>query len=395
MSLRVRLSVMMFFQFFVWGTWLITLGTYMLQNLKFSGPQVGMVYATNAIAATITPPLMGIVADKLMASNRLLVILHFLGGLCLLLAFSSTTFWWFYGSMLAYNLCYVPTFSLSNSLCFHHLDRPSQEFPAIRVWGTIAWVVTSVLLSWLALEDQATPLLIGGVVSIIYAVFNLGLPHTPPNPGFSLASLKGDDVQALLRDRSLIVLVISLTLICLPTAFYYSFLNPFLNEVGVVGAAAKMSIGQVVEVFVVLAMPWFFKKLRLRTIIFWGLAVWGLRYFVFAGARPGTPSVWLLYLAIAIQGIAFAWVTLAAQLYIDSRVPTFLRATAQGIIAFSSLGLGAFLGSWLAGEVVGRYTLATGHHAWDIIFLFPAVIGCIVAIGFGLFFPKYGSYKQK
>lgn len=386
--LSLRLSVLMFLQFFVWGTWLITLGTYLLQTLEFSGRQVGMIYATNAIAATISPPLIGLLADKHFSSNQLMVVLHFLGGCCLLLAWQTEAFGWFYACMLGYNLCYVPTFSLATSLCFHHLPEPTKQFPPIRVWGTIAWVVTSVMLSWLAIEDQATPLLIGGVASILFSIYNLSLPETPPQPGLSWAGLKGDDVQKLLRDRSLIVLILCTTLICIPAGFYYSFINPFLNEVGLPDAAARMSIGQIVEIAVVLLMPWFFGRLSFRTIIFWGLMVWGLRYFAFAFGRPGGWSESLLYLAIAVQGFAFAWVNLAAQLYVNSKVPAFLRATAQGVVTFASFGLGNFLGATLAGDVVSRFSLADGGHDWSSIFIFPAIIGCVVAVVFWRFFPK-------
>ncbi|MEL6355426.1 MAG: MFS transporter [Bacteroidota bacterium] len=386
--LQLRLSVMMFFQFFTWGTWLITLGTYLLQTLHFSGREVGMIYATNAIAATISPPLMGLLADRLFSANRLMVVLHFLGGLCLLGAYQSTTFIWVYLFMLGFNLCYVPTFSLSTSLSFHHLPEPNKEFPRIRVWGTIAWIATSLMLSWLAIEAKATPLLIGGVASILFAGYNLSLPHTPPSPGFNWTNLRGEDVQRLLRDRKLIIVIVSISLICLPGSFYYSFLNPFLNEVGMKNAAAKMSIGQVFEIFVVLAMPWFFAKLRFRTIFFWGFAVWGLRYLAFAVGRPGTWTEIFLYLGIAVQGFAFAWTNLAAQLYVNSQVPDFLRSTAQGVVTFASLGLGFFIGSNLAGEVVRFYTISEGVHDWQSIFIIPATIGCLVAMGFWWWLPR-------
>jgi nucleoside transporter len=391
-NLRSRLSILFFFQFFIWGTWVITLGTYMLESLNFSGRQVGMVYATNAIAATLSPVIMGVLADKLFASNRLMIILHFMGGCCLLGAFYSTEFGQFYGWMLGFNLCYVPTFNLCTSLSFHHLKEPKQDFPIIRVWGTIAWIVTSVMLSYFAMEDRATPLLIGAIGSFILTLYNFTLPHTPPQPGLNLAALRSPEFQALVKDRSLIVLVVATLLICFSSTFYYSFVNPFLNEVGVSNAAAKMSIGQVFEILVVLSMPWVFRKLPLRTILFWGFVAWGTRYFAFAFGRPEDWSMSLIYLGIAVQGIAFSWVQLAAQLYVDSRVPNYLRATAQGIVTFANYGVGAFIGSMLAGEIVSRYASdAGGQHDWTTIFLFPAVAGCFVALGFWWFFPKRSS----
>lgn len=391
--LSVRLSIMTFLQFFIWGTWLITLGTYMLQTLEFSGRQVGLVYATNAIAAIISPVIMGVLADKLFSENHLMVVLHFFGGIFMLLAFNATEFNWFFTFMLGFNLCYVPTFGLSAAFCFHHLQNPEKEYPPIRVWGTIAWIVTSVMLSFFMMEATATPLLIGGIASIVFACYNLTLPPTPIQPALTWADFKGEDVRRLLRDKSLIVLLICDTLICIPAAFYYSFINPFLNENGMTDAAAKMSVGQVFEILVVLAMPWFFSRLKLKTIFFWGLAVWGLRYFVFAFARPNEVTEIFLYLAIAVQGFAFAWTSLAAQLYVNSKVPAFLRSTAQGIVTFSAFGLGSFIGSFLAGEVVNHYALTDGTYNWEGIFLVPAVFGCVVAAGFWWWFP--GQTRNK
>lgn len=379
---------MFFFQFFIWGTWVITLGTYMLQTLHFSGKQVGMVYAANAIAATLSPVVTGVLADKLFAANRLMVVLHIAGGCCLLGAFYSTSFFWFYTWMLGFNLAYVPTFNLCTALSFHHLDDPKQSFPAIRVWGTIAWIVTSVMLSYFAMENKATPLLIGGIGSFLMAIYNLSLPHTPPQPGLNLAALRGPEFKALLRDRSLIVLVIATLLICFSSTFYYSFINPFMNEIGVANAAAKMSIGQVFEIAVVLAMPWVFRKIPLKTILFWGLAAWGLRYFAFAYGRPDDWTMSLIYLGVAVQGIAFSWVQLAAQLYVDSRVPVYLRATAQGVVTFANYGVGAFIGSLLAGQIVSDYAIDGGGHDWTTIFWYPAVVGSLVALGFWWFFPR-------
>lgn len=389
--ISTRLSVMFFFQFFIWGTWVITLGTYMLQTLEFSGRQVGMVYATNAIAATISPVITGLLADKLFPANRLMVALHIIGGCCLIAAFYSTTFIWFYSCMLAFNLAYVPTFNLCTAISFHHLENPKQSFPPIRVWGTIAWVVTSVMLSYFALENKATPLLIGGIGSFIMALFNLSLPHTPPQPGLNMKNLRGPAFKALLFDRSLVVLIGASSLICFSSAFYYSFVNPFLNEIGIANAAAKMSIGQICEIIIVLTLPWFFRKLSLKTILFWGLAAWGLRYIAFAFGRSGDWSIILIYLGIAAQGFAFSWVQLATQLYVDSKVPAYLRATAQGIVTFANYGVGAFIGSILAGDIVARYSTVEGTHNWPTIFLYPAIWGCLVAIGFWCFFPKKRS----
>lgn len=390
MPLQFRLSVLLFLQFFVWSSWLINLGTYMLQSLDFSGRQVGMIYATNAIAATITPPLMGWLADRLFSADRLMVLLNILGGGALIGCYFTTSFLPFYSLMLVYNLCFIPTFSLAASLCFHHLPEPSRQYPAIRVWGTVSFMMMGLLLSYFRVENSPYPLLAGGITSVLLGFYCLSLPHTPPQPGFNWAAVKGENVQKIFRERGMVILLLAMLASCVPSSFYYSFLNPFLNEVGWPAAAAKMALGQFLEIWIVLLLPWCFRTLRFRTILFWGLMAWGLRYFAFAIGRPGYYE-WLLYAGIAVQGFAFAWIIIAAQIYVDNRVPSYLRSTAQGLISFANLGVGAFLGNWIAGEVVNANLVAAGQHDWWSIWLVPGTVGVLAALFFWGFFPKDGK----
>lgn len=382
-QLFLRLATLMFLQFFVWGSWFVTLGTYLLETLDYSGRQIGMVYATTAIAATVTPLLLGVVADRIFAAERLLAVLHLLGAVLIWSASYVTPFGWFYTLILAYTLCYLPTFSLSNALCFHHLERPGKTFPLVRSAGTLSWILAGLLLSYLGVEDQAIPLRISAVSSVVLGLYCLTLPHTPPatGPRRSLADLRGPEVRKLFADRSFAVLVGCLGLICIPSAYYYSFVNPFLNDIGWANAAAKMTIGQVVELGVILTLPWFLGNWRLRWIIFLGLLVWGVRYAAFGLGNTGSGS-WLLYFGIGVQGIAYCFTALAAQIYVDSRVPAHLRSTAQGFIAFLTLGIGAFIGSFIAGETVNRFTTPAGGHDWRLIWTFPAIFGTLVAFGF-------------
>jgi len=392
MSLSTRLSILLFLQFLVWSSWLINLGTYLLQSLDFSGREVGLIYATNALAATITPPLMGWLADRMFSADRLMVVLNIIGGLALGACFFVTSFVPFYALMLVFNLCFIPTFSLAAALCFHHLPEPTRQYPRIRVWGTISFMLVGLGLSLFQVENSPLPMLAGGIISVLLGGFCLTLPHTPPAPGFNWASLRGEEMRKIFREPGMIVLLIAILVCCIPSSFYYSFLNPFLNEIEWPAAAAKMSLGQLVEIGVVLALPWIFRTLRLRTVIFWGLLAWGLRYFAFGIGRPGYHE-WLLYAGILVQGIAFAWIIIAAQIYIDNRVPTYLRSTAQGLVSFANLGIGAFFGSWIAGEVVGIYEVAEGVHDWWSIWLVPGVVGLLAALGFWLFFPKAGRLE--
>jgi nucleoside transporter len=346
-----------------------------------------MIYATNAVAATITPPLMGWLADRSFPSERIMGVLNTIGGVALIACYFTTTFPWFYGWMLLFNLCFVPTFSLAAAMCFHHLERPAQQYPFVRVWGTVSFMLVSIGLSVFDVENSPLPVLAGGIASLVLAGYSLYLPHTPPQPGFDWSVLRSGELAKVFRKRGMIVLLIALLASCIPSSFYYSFLNPFLNEVGWPHAAAKMALGQLLEIGVVLAMPLIFRRFRFRWIIFWGLMAWGLRYFAFSIGRPGEYE-WLLYAGIAVQGVAFAWIIIAAQIYINNRVPASLRNTAQGLVSFANLGLGVFIGSWVAGEVVTANLGAGGLHDWWAIWSVPAWVGVVAAALFIIAFPK-------
>ncbi len=370
---------------------MVTLGTYLLQTLHFSGREVGLVYSTTALAATVTPFLLGVLADRLFAAEKLLGILHLVGSGLLLVVSMGTAFWEVYAGMVFYTLAYLPTFSLSNTLCFHHLDDPSKSFPRIRVWGTLSWILAGVLLSYFGIEASVIPLYISAGASVVQGLYCFTLPHTPPQgqPIRSLADLRQGELQVLLGDRSVLVLILALFLVCIPSSYYYSFVNPYLNEIGFENAAGKMSIGQVVEVLVLLALPWFLSNWAFRWIIFVGLLVWGLRYLAFAFGDVPPYGTALIYFGIAVQGFAYGFTALSAQIWIDQQVPRSLRGTAQGFISLLTLGLGAFIGSYIAGETVSQFTLPQGTHYWMAIWLIPGLFGVMVAAGFLLFFrPK-------
>ena len=388
--MKLRLSLLLFLQFAVWASWLINLGTYLLESLAFSGVQVGMIYATNAVAATVAPPLMGWLADRTFASERLMGVLYVIGGAALVACYFTVSFAWFYGWMLLFNLCFMPTFSLAAAMCFYHLERPADEYPVIRVWGTIAFMLVGIALSVFGVESSAVPILCGGIVAWGLAAYSFLLPHTPPEPGFDWTTLRGPEVQGIFRARGMMVLILAMLASCIPSSFYYSFLNPFLNEIGWPAAAAKMALGQLFEIAVVLAMPFIFRRFRFRSIIFWGLMAWGLRYFAFGIGRPGAHE-WLLYAGIGVQGVAFAWIIIAAQIYVNNRVPSYLRNTAQGVISFANLGLGAFLGSWIAGATVSAHALPGGGHDWWAIWVVPGAVGVLSAFFFLLAFPREGK----
>jgi nucleoside transporter len=376
-STRLKLSALMFLQYFVWGAWYVTMGTWLAQTLRFSGEQIGLAYGTTAIAAMISPFLVGMIADRFFATERLLAALHLVGAGLLLLASMETTFGPFYGVLLGYALCYMPTLALSNSLSFRHMSDPASDFPSVRVLGTIGWIVAGLIVGSLGLEATPVPMRVAAAGSLAIGLFSFALPHTPPQrtTGARLGDVLGLDALKLLRERSFAVFVLGSFLVCIPLQFYYAFANPFLNEIGIENAAGKMTFGQMSEIGFMLVMPFFFRRLGVKYMLLVGMAAWAARYWLFATGNNG-PLVWMLYGGILLHGICYDFFFVTGQIYVDQKAPPDLRAAAQGLIAFVTLGVGMLLGSWLSGRVVDAFaqSAADGRvtHAWDRIWLVPA-----------------------
>lgn len=388
--LHARLALMMFLQFFVLGSWLVTTGTYLLETLSFTGNQVGLVYAGTAIGAIVSPFISGLIADRYVALEKFMAILHGVSAITMFTLAQVVTFTWFYPLVILYLVFHMPTMGLSTAMCFHHIEDPNTHFPRVRAWGTLGFVVAGLFVGSLGLEPMVTPLYISASASIIYALYCLTLPHTPPSEEAkqrSVAQLIGLEAFGLLRRRSFAILMLALTLICVPSAFYYSFVNPYLNEIGIQNAAGKMTIGQMSEIFFLLTLPFFLRRMRLRFVLFIGLLAWGLRYLLFAyGQFEG--QEWMLYAGILLHGIAFCFTALTGQIYVDQVAPKHLRSTAQGFVSFITLGFGAFFGSWLAGLIVDTNTLTSGQHEWLRIWQIPAWVGIGTALLFLLMFRR-------
>lgn len=393
-QVKVRLCILMFLQFFVWGSWYVTAGTYLMQGLGFSGTEVGLIYGSSAVAAAISPFLIGMLADKYFPLVRILFILQISGAILLFLLTRLQQFAIFYPVMLVYMLIFIPSFSLTNSICFYHLKDTKAEFPKIRVWGTIAWISAGLLVGFLKIEDQSTPMLIAAFCSLILAAYSLTLPVTrPPLTGVQSFRdvLKSDQFNNLIRDKAFRVLMIALALICIPAAYYYSFLNPFLNEVGVSNAAGKMALGQITEIVLMLALPFLFRVCTLKLVVFIGLFTWGLRYLLLS-LGVALNSEWLYMLCIALHGVAYVMSILSAQIVLDIRIPSELRSTAQGFFSFLTLGLGAFIGSFLAGQTVSLFETSAHAHDWFWIWLLPGIFGIMVSF---YFVTNYKSIRLK
>lgn len=395
--LNLRLSLMMFLQFFIWGAWAVTLGSYLGITLGFDGAQIGLIYGTAAIAAIFSPLIVGFIADRFFPTQQIYAILHILGAGSLMAASHATEFKTIYIIMLLYGICYMPTLALANSLCFHNIDDPDKKFPAIRVLGTVGWIVAGLLVGFWQMEQEKTPLQVAALASIILGLYALTLPGSrklSPDKEAQAETINWRDAFKLVVQRPFIIVFISSILICIPLAFYYNFTNLFLNEIGMTNAAGKMSIGQMSETVFLLLMPLMFKHLGIKWMMLLGMLAWVLRYLLFAYGDVSDQTIWMLYLGIALHGICYDFFFVGGQIYADRVFPSHLKSSVQGLMTVATYGVGMFIGSLVSGLVVKHYTL-DGVKDWQTIWWAPSMMALVVMIGFYRFFKEQRHEKPQ
>ena len=393
---RIRLSLMMFLNYVIWGSWYVTLGAYLTINLKFTGTQAGAVFGTTALACMISPFFVGLIADRFFASERVLAALHLLGALLLLFVTKATSFGPVYALMFAYCLCYFPTIALTNSLTLQHLKDPGRDFPLIRVFGTLGWIAIGVTIGRLGVETSTVPFMLAAGASVVMSIFSLTLPHTPPpskGQTVTLRRILGLDALVMLKRPSFAVFAVASILACIPLTFYFSFTNAYLNELHVENAAGKMALGQASEVIMMLLMPFILRRVTVRSILIMGLLAWSVRYMLLAYGNP-YGGIWMFYVAILLHGICYDFFFMTGQLYTDQEAPPNLRSAAQGLITFLTYGVGMLIGSLIAGRTVDYFTHTAGGvvtRNWQSFWISSSLSAFVILLLIAIFFRSHSK----
>jgi nucleoside transporter len=397
-TIKFKLSFMMFLEFFIWGGWFVTLGTFLSKNLNATEFEKANVFSTQSLGAIIAPFIVGMIADRYFNAERILGVLHLVGAVLMYQMYGAADMSTFYPYVLAYMILYMPTLALTSSVSFRQLTNPEKQFSGIRIWGTIGWIVAGLVISyfWDAKASEGAlknTFLLSGVASLVLGIFSFALPKTPPvkldqNEKPSFASIIGLDAIKLLKDKNFLIFFISSVLICIPLAFYYSNANPFLSEIGLENATGKMTIGQGSEVLFLLALPIFFTRFGFKKTILVGMLAWVIRYLLFAYGNAGELSFMLL-IGIALHGICYDFFFVSGQIYTDSKAGVKYKSAAQGLITLATYGVGQLIGFWVAGYVGDKYKEMKATDLagfWNHTWVVPAIIAAVVFFIFLAFF---------
>lgn len=405
-GVRVQLCVMMFLEFFIWGGWFVTLGTFLGNNINASDGEIALAFSTQSWGAILAPFIIGIIADRYFNAEKILGILHLGGALLLYLMYGTDNFDLFYPYVLGYMILYMPTLALVNSVSFNQMKNPAKEFSLVRVFGTLGWVVAGLLISYAFNWDSEAGIqqgllkntfLMTAIASAVLGVFSFTLPKTPPNAVSdkkpSIKELIGLDALELFKDRNFFIFFVSSILICIPLAFYYQNANPFLVEIGMDNPTGKMTLGQISEILFMLLLPYFFTKFGFKKTILVAMFAWVVRYVLFAYGDVGELG-FMLIVGIALHGICYDFFFVSGQIYTDSKAGEKYKSSAQGIITLATYGIGMLIGFWIAGKISDTYLLSDGSHIWETIWLYPAGFALLVMLVFALLFkPEKIDYK--
>jgi len=408
--IRLKLSFMMFLEFFIWGVWFVTLGTFLGRTLNAGGLDIANVFSTQSWGAIIAPFIVGIIADRYFNAERIFGILHLVGSVLMFQMYRSESIASFFPYVLAYMILFMPTLALANSISFRQMTNPEKEFSLIRLWGTIGWIIAGLSISYVFKwdTDQAisdgllrNTFILAGTASALLGLFSFTLPKTPPQKDVgkgqvSLSKLLGLDAIQLLKDRNFLVFFVCSILICIPLAFYYQYANPFLTDTGLENATGKMSIGQMSEALCLLLLPVFFTRFGFKNTILIGMFAWVLRYLLFAYGNAGELTFMLL-IGIALHGICFDFFFVSGQIYTDAKAGEANKSAAQGLIAFATYGVGQLFGFWAAGWISDHYEplkATSVAEFWKNVWLVPAGFSLLVMVIFAILF-KPEKIEQK
>jgi nucleoside transporter len=397
---RIKLSTMMFLEFFIWGSWFVTLGTFLDKNLSATGSQTAAVFSTQSWGAIVAPFIIGLIADRFFNAEKILGVLHLIGAVLMYQMYSATNVDVFYPYVLGYMILFMPTLALVNSVSFNQMQDAEKEFSSIRFWGTIGWIVAGLLISYLFFWDSAEGLKSGllkntfamaGIASAVLGLLSFALPKTPPKVAkgekVKLSDILGLDALSLLKDKNFAVFFISAILICIPLAFYYQNAHPFLSAIGVEEPTGKMAIGQVSEALFLLLIPVFFKRFGFKKTILVGMLAWAVRYALFAYGNAGELSFMLL-IGIALHGVCYDFFFVSGQIYTNSRAGEKYKSAAQGLITLATYGVGMLIGFEVAGLITDNYKLADSSVDWKMVWIIPAGIALVVFLLFSVFFTE-------
>ncbi len=405
MSIKIRLIIMNFLQFFIWGSWLTTLGVYLGNSLGFTGSQTASVFATMGIAAIIMPALIGVIADKWINAERLLCILHIGGGIVLFFLSGTTAFEHFFWLMLLYNSMYMSTLGLANSLAYNTLKSNGldivKSFPPIRVWGTVGFIGAMWMVDICRWTTSKQQIYLAGAASLLYGIYALSLPkyrREYSSENVSVKNISGVDALHLFKERKMAIFFIFSMLIGSALQITNTFGQPFLTDFSLAGAYSDSftvrhpgiltSISQISEALFILAIPFFLRKYGIKTVMLISIGGWMLRFGFFGIGDPGSGFIFLI-LSMIIYGLAFDFFQISGSLFIEQQVNPSIRISAQGVFIFMTNGVGTIIGTKLSGWVVDYFTDANGYRSWENIWFVFAGYALVLGILFLILFnPK-------